>query len=50
MIQALTYATGDVIYRMSPDWTFMHELDGHGFLRNREALGGGNASCYARAS
>lgn len=30
---ALINATTDVIYRMSPNWTHMHELDGRGFLK-----------------
>ena len=30
--RALVNATSDVIYRMNPDWTIMHELDGRGFL------------------
>ncbi|HVK47084.1 MAG TPA: PAS domain S-box protein [Pseudobacter sp.] len=30
--RALVTATSDVIYRMSPDWTVMRELDGRGFL------------------
>lgn len=30
--RALVTATSDVIYRMSPDWTVMGELDGRGFL------------------
>jgi signal transduction histidine kinase/ActR/RegA family two-component response regulator len=33
-LQALTSATADVVYRMSPDWSVMRELDGGGFLRN----------------
>ena len=37
--RALTYATGEVIYRMSPDWAYMHELDGRGFLKDTKALG-----------
>ena len=35
--QALTDASG-VIYRMSPDWTRMHELDGRGFLKDTASL------------
>jgi signal transduction histidine kinase len=38
-LRALTHATGDVIYHMSPDWAFVHELDGRGFLKGREAQG-----------
>ena len=30
--RALVTATSDVIYRMSPDWTEMHVLDGRGIL------------------
>ena len=30
--RALVKASSDVIYRMSPDWQDMHELDGRGFL------------------
>ena len=36
--RALTNATEDMIYRMDPDWTLMHELDGRGFLKNTESL------------
>ena len=36
--QALINASGDVIYRMSPDWTHMHELDGRGFLKDTASL------------
>lgn len=36
--RALTNATADVIYRMSPDWKFMHELDGRGFLKDTTEL------------
>jgi len=32
--QALTDATADVIYSMSPDWTQMRELQGGGFLKD----------------
>jgi signal transduction histidine kinase/ActR/RegA family two-component response regulator len=35
-LQALTSATADVVYRMSPDWSVMRELDGGGFLSNTE--------------
>lgn len=31
--QALVNAASDVIYHMSPDWKYMHELDGRGFLK-----------------
>lgn len=34
--KALRDVTGDVIYRMSPDWRFMDELNGRGFLRGTE--------------
>lgn len=37
--RALSHATGDVIYRMSPDWALMDELDGRGFLKDRGAPG-----------
>jgi len=30
--RALVTATSDIIYRMSPDWLVMWQLDGHGFL------------------
>jgi PAS domain S-box-containing protein len=30
--RALINASWDVVYRMSPDWTQMRELDGHGFI------------------
>jgi len=33
-LRALTTATNDVIYRMSPDWTEMYYLDGRNFLNN----------------
>lgn len=36
--KALTDASG-VIYRMSPDWSHMHELDGRGFLRDTSSVG-----------
>jgi len=32
--RALANATADVIYRMSPDWTQMRQLDGRGFLKD----------------
>ena len=35
--KALTDASG-VIYRMSPDWSLMHELDGRGFLKDTQSL------------
>ncbi|WP_246688688.1 MULTISPECIES: sensor histidine kinase [unclassified Mesorhizobium] len=34
--RALVNASSDVIYRMSPDWQEMHELDGRGFLSTTE--------------
>ncbi|HWB93180.1 MAG TPA: ATP-binding protein [Puia sp.] len=33
-LRALTTATSDVLYRMSPDWTEMYRLEGRGFLTN----------------
>lgn len=36
--RALVNATSDVIYRMSPDWKYMHELDGRGFLKTTTRL------------
>lgn len=32
--RALVTATSYVVYRMSPDWREMRQLDGHGFLRD----------------
>jgi len=37
--RALVNATSDVIYRMSPDWKYMHQLDGRGFLKTTSGLG-----------
>lgn len=34
LFRALSIATADVIYRMSPDWAEMHQLDGRGFLKD----------------
>ena len=34
LFRALSIATADVIYRMNPDWTEMHQLDGRGFLKD----------------
>lgn len=34
---ALLAATSDVVYRMSPDWEVMYELDGRGFLKSTSA-------------
>lgn len=36
--RALTNATTDVIYWMSPNWTHMHQLDGRGFLKDTTAF------------
>lgn len=33
-LRALVMATSDVVYRMSPDWTIMRELDGRNFLQS----------------
>jgi len=35
--RALVTATSDVVYRLSPDWELMYELDGRGFLKSTEA-------------
>lgn len=35
--RALALAASDVIYRMSPDWREMHQLDGRGFLADTVA-------------
>jgi len=32
--RALTSATADVIYRMNPDWTEIHQVHGRGFLKD----------------
>ncbi|MGF1924644.1 MAG: PAS domain-containing sensor histidine kinase [Bacteroidia bacterium] len=34
--RALVTATSDVVYRMSPDWEVMYELDGRGFLSSTD--------------
>lgn len=34
--RALVTATSDVVYRMSPDWSVMHQLDGGGFLSDSD--------------
>ena len=34
--RALTTATSDVVYRMSPDWLEMRQLDGRGFIADTE--------------
>ncbi len=36
-LQGLATATSDVIYRMSPDWNEMWELDGRGFIKDTES-------------
>jgi two-component sensor histidine kinase len=35
--RALTTATSDVVYRMSPDWLEMRQLDGRGFIADTES-------------
>ena len=35
-LPALIHATADVVYRMSPDWTQMYQLDGRGFLKDAD--------------
>jgi len=37
--RALVNATSDVVYRMSPDWKYMHQLDGRGFLKTTTGMG-----------
>jgi len=37
--RALVNATSDVVYRMSPDWKYMHQLDGRGFLKTTTGWG-----------
>jgi len=32
--RALTSAAADVVYRMNPDWTQLHQLQGHNFLKD----------------
>jgi PAS domain S-box-containing protein len=32
--RALTNATADVVYRMSPDWSHLRQLDGRGYLKD----------------
>jgi signal transduction histidine kinase/PAS domain-containing protein len=39
-MRSLATATSDVIYRMSPDWREMRQLDGPGFLANAAEPGG----------
>lgn len=36
-LRALVNATSDVVYRMSPDWSEMHQLDGRGFIADTTA-------------
>ena len=36
--RALTNATADVVYRMSPDWSGMRQLEGRGFLKDTQHL------------
>jgi len=36
--RALTHASVDVIYRMSPDWSELRQLDGRGFIKNAADL------------
>ena len=38
-MRAFFKATADVVYRMSPDWTHMYELDGRGFLKTTARMG-----------
>ena len=33
-LRAFVSATSDVVYRMSPDWSHMHQFDGRGFLKS----------------
>ena len=35
--QALAEATSDIAYRMSPDWSLMHPLDGRAFLHSTDS-------------
>jgi signal transduction histidine kinase/CheY-like chemotaxis protein len=35
-LRALITATADVVYRMNPDWTQMHRLEGRGFLKDTD--------------
>ncbi|MBB3018624.1 PAS domain S-box-containing protein [Microvirga lupini] len=46
--RAFVNASSDVVYRMSPDWTQMHELDGRGFLRNMDQPSGSWMEQYIR--
>jgi PAS domain S-box-containing protein len=36
--RALVNASSDVVYRMTPDWKYMHQLDGRGFLKTTTDL------------
>jgi PAS domain-containing protein len=36
-LRALLAATSDAVYRMSPDWTLMYQLDGQGFMSDSKA-------------
>jgi signal transduction histidine kinase len=44
--RALTNATADVIYRMSPDWSEVRHLDGRGFIKDTESPTGGWLAAY----
>ena len=35
-LRAFVSATSEVVYRMSPDWSHMHQLDGRGFLKSTD--------------
>lgn len=35
-LRALVMATSDVVYRMSPDWTILRQLDGRNFLQDTD--------------
>ncbi|WP_254532912.1 bacterio-opsin activator domain-containing protein [Natrinema gelatinilyticum] len=37
-LNAFVTATSEVVYRMSPDWTEMHELDGQGFIADTDEV------------
>jgi signal transduction histidine kinase/CheY-like chemotaxis protein len=45
-LSAYVAATSDVLYRMSPDWTYMHGLDGRGFLKNTSGWAAYNIEDY----
>ncbi|MBW8901130.1 MAG: PAS domain-containing protein [Massilia sp.] len=38
--RALTNATADIVYRMSPDWSQLRQLDGRGVLKDTAAASG----------